>query len=146
MSRYKPKGTIYKLMFTDPSYDGLEVRAKSVSIGELMEIAGLKDTLDPENPDVEAVGIIFTSFANALVEWNLDKEVTVTAEDGSTPIATIDEPVPPTLAGIYSQDVPFMLGIITAWIDTIANVPAFLEKKSNAGNPFLVGSLRMEDL
>lgn len=140
MSRYKPKGTVYKLIFADPEFEGLEVRAKSISIAELMYVAGLKDSLAVDDPDVAQVEEMFKIFAKALVDWNVDEEVT--DADGNT----TDVPVPANMDGIKKQEVTFILSIISAWVDTIATVPGFLEKQSNSTKPSLAESIKMDDL
>ena len=114
--RHEPK--TFSLVFDDPDLEGLEVKARSLSIGEL------------NDDDIQ----VFESFAKALVSWNLEDE------DGN--------PLPPTLEIIQSYpDLGFMSALSNAWLNAVMGVNQELGKGSGSGEPSLVEStLPMEPL
>lgn len=129
---YKRPPKIYKLRFVDEEFDGLEVRAKSISTKILMEISSfgdLRGKVDPNTagPELERM---FEVFSKSLVSWNLEDD------DGN--------PVPPTVDGILEQDIDFMLEIISAWMEAIAGVPEDLKARFNGGGTSLAESIPME--
>jgi hypothetical protein len=113
---------VYRLVFDDPEMDGLEVRAKSVSLGAMRKAADSDDEF-----------LMMELFAKALVSWNLE-------DDG--------EPVPATLEGLEDQDPEFVTAIITAWTGTISGVPdaSPLGGGSDSGRRSLEASIPMETL
>lgn len=129
---YKREGNIFKLRFADEEYNGLVVRAKSVSLGEFIQLAELAElkgkvvTID----DMPKVNKLFEMFSKALVSWNLEDD------DGT--------PVPATLEGLYSQDVEFVMAIIMSWMEAVAGVSTPLVPPSIDGVPFPVDSIPME--
>ncbi|HET7846937.1 MAG TPA: hypothetical protein VFL72_05545 [Acidimicrobiia bacterium] len=121
---FKKESTIFKLEFEDPAYSGLEVLAKSVPTGDfldLMDAAAKMDltskTFSPD--DLKAVKILIEGFGRALVSWNLEDDD--------------DEPVPATIEGVRGQELPFLLPIVTSWMDAVAGVSADLGKESSSG-------------
>jgi len=113
--RHEPK--TFRLVFDDPALEGLEVKARSLSIGEL------------HDPDIR----VFESFAKALVSWNLEDE------NGN--------PLPATLETIEAYpDVDFMTGLTSAWMDAVTGVDKRLGKGSPSGEQSLEGSIPMETL
>src|SRR5260370_40434366 len=104
---------VFKLVFDDPAMSGLEVRARSLPLDGLMEIAKMADLAGVEIktvPTAEQMQIIkgmFQRFASVLIDWNLEED----PGDGGPPV-----PVPATLEGIQRQDPDFALLIIGAWI------------------------------
>jgi len=121
---------VYRLNFADDTeLAGLEVRARSVPLGEFMSIVGLADTAEPGSEEMKR---LFGGFAEQLVSWNLE------AEDG--------QPVPATLEGLYSQDFEFTMQLVLAWIEAIASVPGPLGETSSSGGTSPVPSLPMEPL
>jgi len=134
---YKRRKTIYRLVFEDEEFDGLEVRAYAPPLGFLeqaMQMGALvgrpADDLSPD--EIELLHGLFTGFAGYLVSWNLEED------DGT--------PVPATLEGLRVQDLAFVFSIIDAWLDSIGEVAGPLGQSSNAGSPSLVASLPMEPL
>jgi hypothetical protein len=134
---FKKKTTIYELVFEDKELEGLEVRAKSVPSGDLLDLMDAASKIDVtsstfSNSDLSAIKQLLTGFSRALVSWNLEEE------DGT--------PVPPTLESIHAQEFIFVLPIVTAWMDAVAGVSADLGKDSGSGETFPEGSLPMETL
>lgn len=126
---FKKEATLFKLVFE--AYEGLEVYVKSLSVGELLDLTEL--TAEVSNlEDVKEVMAqsksLMEVFAKNLVKWNLEDE------DGT--------PVPATYEGIASQEFPFVLEIITTWMEQVAKVDENLEKKFS--NTPSLDSLPME--
>lgn len=134
------RNQIYKLSFEDPSFDGLEVRAKSVPLGQILKLTKLAGqdlkALD-RDAQFEAVDEMLRMFAKALVSWNVEEQ------DPDNP----DGPniaVPATYEGLQTQDIDFVMDIIMAWMDALMGVGGPLGKRSASGAPFLEASLPME--
>ena len=130
---YQRKRRVYRLDFEgDPVLDGLEVRARSLNLGEFLatsRLAGMAaGGVTPE--DVDVFEGLFATFAGALVSWNLEDD------EG--------RPVPATLDGVKAQDVDFVMPIVNAWFKAIAGVASPLGPPSSAGVPSLEASIPME--
>lgn len=123
---YKRKPKVYRLEFTDPEFEGLVVRTRSLPLGEFMELSGADAATG------EGTQKMMRAFARALVEWNLEDE--------------LGEPVKPSYDGIMAQDLDFITALITAWMDAIASVSPNLPRGSNSGGTSLEASLPMESL
>jgi len=129
---YQARPKVYKLVFDDDEYEGLVVRARSVKLGQILRLSRLVG-MDPANlrpEDTENFEQLFTMFADALVDWNLDDD------DG--------EPVPATLEGIQGQDADFVMPIIKAWFVALAGVTGPLGAGSSNGKPSAEPSIPME--
>lgn len=125
---FKRSAKIYKLVFDDPELEGLEVRARSLSIGEMRRLSA-----NQQDADDNTVTEMLAAFVKALVDWNLEDE------DGN--------PVPHTVAALEEfPDNDFVLGMINTWIDAVIGVDAELGKDSPSGEPFPEGSIPMEPL
>lgn len=126
---YKHQKKIYNLIFQDEEFNGLEVKATSLSLGRMLKIADLSLN---NNDTVNAADTreLFETFSKALVSWNLEDE------DGN--------PVPTTLDGILSQDQDLIMKVIEAWSTAVAGVSPPLNQQSSAGNRFQEDSIPME--
>jgi hypothetical protein len=120
---FRRPAKVYKLRFEDDDMAGLEVRARSVPLGQFLELGAVADATSGLAPvsseQFGAIRDLFAGFAAALVEWNLEDET--------------GQPVPATLEGVLAQDFEFMLAIVTAWMDAIAGVSAPLPSSSSRG-------------
>ncbi len=121
---FKKESTVFKLEFEDPAYSGLEVLAKSVPTGDFLDLMDAAARMDLTNKnfspdDLKAVKILIEGFAKALVSWNLEDED--------------DEPVPANVQGVRDQELPFLLPIVTSWMDAVAGVSPDLGKESSSG-------------
>lgn len=124
---------IYKLIFADEDMEGLEVRVRTTSMGNILAMAEL-DGMDAAHLSPEDIIKLRESFgflADALVSWNLE-------EDGVA--------VPTTVDGLLSQDPEFIFGIIKAWTGVMTTVPAPLAPPSQDGSQLPGVSIPMEDL
>ncbi len=133
------RGKSYRLVFEDPDLAGLEVVAKSASVGAYRRIADLATrefSNPPSKEDMAEIDHLFDEFAKVLVSWNLEDEDT----DGKR------TPVSATAAGMQSQDLTLIRQIIWAWMEAVAGIAAPLDPPSGGGEPSLEESLPMEVL
>ena len=139
MAGYRREPTTVKLRFEDPEMAGLVVRMRSLSIGAYLELAelagGVEGTPASVGEQLQMVHKLFAAFASSLLEWNLE-------EDG--PTGTY--PVPPTLEGVKSQDLPFVLLILQEWMGAMAGPDRPLPAGSPSGGPSPELSIPMEPL
>lgn len=140
---YVWKGKTYRLVFADDELAGLEVVAKSASVGAYRRIADLATrefSHPPSEADLTEIDNLFEEFAKVLVSWNLEDEIV--AEDGTVTRV----PVSATLAGLHSQDLTLVRQIIWSWMEAVAGLSAPLGQPSPDGELSLEGSLPMEVL
>jgi len=145
---------IVKLDFAGTDLEGLEVRMRSQSVGELSQATSrmaamavvAKRMLDMDASDEESakkafadidadsvsgVREVFQDFAAHLVSWNLQ-------EDGV--------PVPATLEGVNTQDSTFILRLSRAWQEALSGVGNPLPSGSSSGRPPDLSSIPTEAL
>lgn len=125
---YKRKMKIYELHFEGEEFEGLVVKAKSMSVDGFLNVLSLSQSA--EDPATQRE--LFTVFAGQLLEWNLEDED--------------DKPVPPTIEGILSQEFAFIMEVIGTWIKEISDVPVPLEPRSQSGSNSLMASIPMESM
>jgi hypothetical protein len=132
---YVRQRKLYKLLFEDPDLAGLEVTTRSSSVDAYQRIAQLSNrrvTNRPSAEDLAEIEHLFEAFTAVLEGWNLEEPAGV--------------PVPATLEGLKSQELPFVMMIILAWMDTVAGVTAPLGTPSRDGGQSLEESMPMEPL
>ena len=128
---FTPKAKLYRLTFDDPDLEGLAITARSVSTGTYLELTAMAAlAVDDMAAMSSSTRDLFSAFADAVTEWNLDKE-------DSTPW-------PIGLDALLAQDFPFVMAIIGAWMAAIGGVPDPLEPGSTSGATFQEASLPME--
>lgn len=129
---YEPD--VYRLEFADADMNGLEIRVRPLTMGELKHLskyAGGNFKLTLGNID-EFDKLMEFLVAN-IVDWNLEKAP--------------GEPMPVTLETIMGLDTKFASKIISAWVDVVSGVEADLGKESSPGeNPEELESVPMEPL
>lgn len=125
---YEIGAKVYKLVFADGQFEGLEVRARSMPLGEFLELAEL---IDAGGFTGDGAREIFARFSKVLVSWNCEKR---------------GKPVPTTVAGLLRLDLAEAGGIIEAWRDVITGVTGPLEQNSTGGEPSPEVSIPMEPL
>lgn len=136
---YVWKGKTYRLVFADDEFEGLEVVARSASVGAYRRIADLATREfhhPPTEDDLAEIDNLFDEFAKVLVSWNLEDE----DDDGKR------TPVPATLAGMHSQDLTLIRQIIWSWMEAVAGISAPLDQPSDGGEQSVEESLPMEVL
>lgn len=123
MSSYKVKRTVFKLVFSDPEHEGMEVRVRAMSMGERIRAAfDLAWTPDDEpTVQVEKQRELHEMFAEHLVGWNL------TEED------EVETSIPATLDGLLSLEPSFIGMLIGTWQVGRSAVPAPLDSESPSG-------------
>jgi hypothetical protein len=125
MAGYRKQRTIYSLVFDD--YEGLEVKVKSLTTGQTMELWKAKS----DNGPAATEGMLHL-FSDSLLEWNLE------TEEG--------DPVPLDFEGVTSQELPFVLKIIDAWTTALTGAEAELGKDSEPGTTSPEELIPMEPL
>jgi hypothetical protein len=106
---YRPKRRIYQLNFAGTEYEGLEVTARGMTVGEELELDGTDLTAD----------LIVKALAQRLVSWNVEDEK--------------EHPVPTTFEGVCTQDSAMVLAILNALRQANSGVPAPLPETSPSG-------------
>lgn len=111
MAGFEVPETVAKLVFTDPSFAGLEVACALIPLDELVATAQLA-RIDPDAitaAELAKVTQLRDAFAGALRSWNLTRK---------------GKPVPATLAGVKSLDMVFVLQLIEPWVSSSAEFVA----------------------
>ena len=121
---YRPPRTTYVLDFGE-AYNGLEVRVRAGTLGNLLRIQALSNKGDELTED--EVDEMFTRFATLLAGWNIEDD------DG--------QPVPSTLDGLKGLEAGLAMEIMRAAVAAIGGVAAPLENGSADGGPSAVASL-----
>lgn len=122
---------------------GLEIEARSVSIGEYFRVQRLiQQFYNPpdewQDAEYEAnADELLAAFASVLVTWNLEEPL----DEGLT------AKVPATLAGVRSQDIDLVANVIVQWHQVLSGVHdkegGDLGKDSTSGEPFAEESIPM---
>lgn len=131
---FKPKRKTYRLKFADPDMDGLEVRTHGTSFGfiaDMLELSAIRGGRMTQQ-DVEKFLPAFNVFVEAIIEWNLDRD-----DDTEWPVC---------IEAIRAQDPEFAFAMLYGWLDTLADVPDPLDRKSSSGDTSEVERLPMETL
>lgn len=129
---FVPEPRRYRLAFSDGSLAGLEVLAKSVTVGEFLEMTGLGETEAlggvtlPEGAPVRPT--MLARFAECLVSWNLGPE-------GS--------PLPCTPETLRGLEVWVTRAMVQAWLEAVSGVPPPLPQASSNGQLSEEASLQL---
>lgn len=120
---------------------GLEIRAKSVPLAQFLKIYNLtKDVKSDDDISLEDMEQLFEMFSEVLVSWNLEEPGTRGKK----------KPVPATKSGLYSQDLSFVMTVITQWVAVAAGVSddegGDLGKDSTSGTTSPEASLELATL
>lgn len=117
---YKPEKTVYNLEFADR--EGLEVSAKSATLGEIEKVQKLR--VDMHEQDEAKRMELFNFFSSKLIKWNVEHPDT---DDGG-PCAVCgllpDIALPATTASMMCLDLDFVMEIIIGWVFAVARVSA----------------------
>lgn len=149
----------YLLAFDDPDYEGLEIRARGLSINRAMAAMRLAEVFDndehnftaedlvkldilmrmfagcpancgQEHPELADAGV--EHYTSRIVSWNLEDE------DG--------RPLEPSYATFTDQDADFTMNVVMAWLQGVLSTPAPLDGTSSDGKPPGAVSIPMETL
>lgn len=123
MAGYKRERRIYILEFTDPQYQGLEVKVRSIPIREWKHLMTLDSESDDTETRVSSIQQMMYSFSEALVSWNMEDDQ--------------GNPLPTTLEYLESEDADFVMSLIMQWMKAIAWVDdsSPLDSDSQPGQP-----------
>jgi hypothetical protein len=121
----------------DGDLDGLKMTISRLSTREALRLENLRDVKreDLENNQEAQRALmneLLTFVAERTRDWNLEDE------DG--------QPVPVSVDALWDYDMPFWMGIVTKWQDTIVGVAPPLSLRSSGGEPSPLESLPMEVL
>jgi hypothetical protein len=105
--RYKHESRQFILRFED--LPGLEVVMRPISVGKLMDMAGMADGVKSGKASETDTLELFRLFAGRLVSWNLD------GDD--------DKPVPADLDGVRSLDTDLFMQIFEGWFEGMTSAP-----------------------
>lgn len=119
---------VYKLVFDDGQHEGLEVRARGISIERAVKMLALGSSLagaagilaDNEEGAVQRERL-YDGLATVLLDWNVEED------DGT--------PVPTTVDGIRTVDWDVVMAIFEAWSTAVMGVGRPLPPSSNGGVP-----------
>lgn len=127
---FREKEKLLTLTFEgDADLEGLEVKVRSKTLGEYLEIVGLKDG------EIDGPALVrqLEAFGDALVSWNWERA------DGT--------PIPATREEVFKRDQKDMLKVATKWFEVLEGVvEAPLPQSSPTGEPSPVASIPMEPL
>lgn len=148
---YVRKRKVFVLSFEDPEYAGLEVRAHSTSLGNLLGMVDLTQIsargFRPE--DITQVNDLFALFAGCLISWNLEDEdgkpISFEPQMLEVP-ARLETEQEAKLRAVKDQDMDFVMSLVMAWMDGVVSTPAPLPAQSNSGERSEVPFLTMEPL
>lgn len=155
---YRREKPVYLLRFEDAQFDGLEVTAKSLPLGEFFTLQRLQEQA---GADADAAEQVVRKLADVLVAWNLEDDdgqavpceyavCTVSGKPGNPgqPCSHhqngADDVPACEYTGLVAQDLPFVLAITRAWMEAVASVPNSSGGNSNDGGTSLEQSLPME--
>lgn len=124
---YKREAPVFKLIFEDDEFAGLEVLARSLPLGAMFEFQALQEKAAD---DPKSALEVLRRFADVLVSWNLEDDA--------------DQPVPCSLDGLSGYDLLFVMEIVKAWMTAVASVPKAPPSASSAGGTSLELSIPME--
>lgn len=119
MAGYRKIPRIYTLKF-DKEFEGLEVRLKSIKIGEMRRMLRLIDS--DEDNTTEVLDGMVALISKGLVSWNLQEE------DGT--------PVEPTREEVDELDFDLLKTILDEWLDQVSGPGEDLGKDSPSGEKF----------
>lgn len=127
---YRKVPIIYTLKF-DGEYEGLEVRLKSIKIGEMRRMLRLIDSEDDNTTEV--LDNMVALIGKGLVSWNLEDE-----KDGT--------PIEPSVEAVDELELDLLKRILDEWLDVVSGPSEELGKDSPSGEKFPGAPLTMEEL
>jgi len=145
---YKKPEKVFVLQFKD--MDGLEVKAKGATVGQLANIVELADRARNVSDGVKALSEVielFRVFGSKLVSWNLETEEGEPVSLEPLEISGQREtPTEACVRVVMDQDLDFALEIVYAWIDALVGTSDPLERSLPSGELSLEESIPMETL
>lgn len=131
---YRPEHRIYSIEFE--GYPGLLVRSRSISLGKLMSVLSSADDIKGMSTEEAQRHPAFVSFADALVEWNVDHPELEPSDTPPTALELLDgpsevcptcglkpgDPLSASLAGLFCLDLDFVMDMIMGWVTALTRV------------------------
>lgn len=154
---YKRQRPLYQLTFANDEFEGLEVVARSLPLQEFFDLQRLQARA---SDDPEAAETIVRKLTEVIVSWNLLGD-----DDEPVPVAYAvcraagkpgepgrpcshhqnDEAAGPCeYTGLCEYDLPFVLVIFGAWMESIADIPNHSPGTSSSGETSPGLSIPME--
>lgn len=121
---YRRKSKTYRIIWDEGEYEGLEIRMKSLSVGEMLELGSATEGGVYEN--------LVKPFTDHLISWNLEDE------NG--------KPVPATSKGVGEQDMDLVVAAAMKWMSAMTDVQPDLKETSPSGEISLEDELNLESL
>lgn len=132
MAGFKPPKNLYLLTFEDPSYEGLEITATSVSMETMLWVQSLGSRVAEVANNPDGFRKIVDVLIGAIRSWNLEDDD--------------DRPIEVSAAALLAQSPVFVADIMVAWTAAITGVSGPLGEGSISGPKFPEGSIPMETL
>lgn len=126
---------IISLQFEGEEFEGIEVRAKSLPLGEFFDLQKLQ--AQAKGDDVAAAEKVINVLGTVLISWN------VTTGDDEDDDAD-EVPVPCNTEGLRSLPMRYVMAILQAWMKAVAVVPNLSASGSNAGGTSQEVSIQMD--
>ncbi|MGH7774463.1 MAG: hypothetical protein ACREQA_19745 [Candidatus Binatia bacterium] len=127
---YVRKAPVVKLIFSGEEYEGLEIRMKSMPLGDFLDLdSQVRDTGDDNS---EAFENVIKRVASKLISWNLVQED--------------QTPIPATFEGLLEQDLVFVRDILDAYRVSLFGVDTPLPSSSDSGRQLEEELIPMETL
>ena len=124
---YRKEPTEYILNFEAPEFNGLEIRARSVSLRELFELQELQEK---SATDVTSAREVIMKMASVITGWNIEDD------DGN--------PIPATYDALAEYEMAFVMAIFNAWMQSMSTVPKPQDGNSSGTATSLELSLPMD--
>lgn len=155
---YREKRRTFTLAFAEDSeYAGLEVRARSVSFGQLMGVLDLARMGEGDKKfgveDIQDIDKMIRMFAGRIVSWNLEDEngdpvsLEPVMVDGPQFQQKVREtPAEARYRALMDRDMDMVLDLVLAWLDGMVGTPGPLDGSSHSGGQSEEVSIPMEPL
>lgn len=117
------------LKFDDEDYAGLEIKARSVPLGVLLDLDDETSAMR-SGAGMGQTRSLMSMFTEKLISWNLEDED--------------DKPIPTTMEGLLSLEIDRAYDIILAWVDAMITVSKSMGKASNSGQQSAPPNFPME--
>lgn len=118
----------FRLEFEDPSFNGLDVRARSADLRYLLRFEELMATDFALRTNAEEYDEFCGMLSQILISWNL--------------LDDAERPVPTDADSVSKEEWPLLKQIARAWIGAVASVAPPLPKPSSDGD--LLAGLNIE--
>lgn len=131
------RDTVYVLHFEDPGLQGLEVRMRSLSVLEYLDLESLRsEKIDDADLRRGRLVEVFERFADRIVSWNLE------TRDQAGEVTEL----PVSRESVLAQDFDFTNAMVSAWMAAVGGIEIPLGDASTGGRPSVEARIPMETL